>query len=257
VIDIETAPLELYAWTTWKVTASLEQIKTDWSILSFAALWMDKPSEIIYMDTGGRGARKVRDDRKLMRPLWKLLDEADIVVAQNGKKFDIRKIKARLIAHGFKPPSPFHVIDTLIVGDKNFAFTSQKLKYTSGILAPEMPKDEHKQFPGQELWTECLADNPKAWKVMRKYNTRDIKSTRKVYLKMRPYIENHPQMGLYFESDRPRCPNCGSLHVVRDKQRLQAKTASMYVQYQCRKCGKYCRGKAMKTKLSKRRSLLV
>ena len=116
-LDIETVPLESYTWGIWEQNVGLDMIKTEWSILSFAAKWFDK-KRVIYADTMGRGASKVRDDKKLLGQLHALLDEADIVVAQNGVRFDMKKINARLIQHGFGPPSPYRVVDTLSVAKK-------------------------------------------------------------------------------------------------------------------------------------------
>ena len=59
VIDIETSPLESWTWGIWDQNVSLEQIKTEWTILSFAAKWLGK-RPILYADTGGRGVKKVR-----------------------------------------------------------------------------------------------------------------------------------------------------------------------------------------------------
>lgn len=255
VIDIETAPVEAYVWGLWDQNVGLDFIKVEWTILSFAAKWLGK-KKVIYSDTGGRGKRKVRDDKPLMKKLWDLLDEADIVIAQNGKRFDVKKMNARLIEHGYGPPSPYRVIDTLLVARKYFAFTSQKLAWTSKHLTDE-PKEEHKEFPGFELWIECLADNPKAWRVMKRYNIRDIHSTEKVYIKMRPWIEQHPNLGVYDESSRPICPKCGSTHMVKSKHRHSVKQQGMYIQYVCKDCGGYARGKVMQLPLEKRRSMLV
>lgn len=255
VIDIETAPLESWTWGIWDQNVGLEQIKTEWTILSYAAQWLGT-RKILYACTGGRGASKVRDDKPLMKGIWALLDEADIVIAQNGKRFDVRKMNARLVMHGYGPPSPFRVIDTLIVAKKYFAFTSQKLAWTSKYLT-DAPKSEHKRFPGFELWTECLKDNPKAWAEMEKYNKQDIVSTRKVYLKMRPWIENHPNLGVYDESERPLCPKCGSNYVTREGSRASVKQQGIYARYKCQDCGGWARGKQMLVPLEKRRSLLV
>ena len=255
VLDIETSPLEAWCWGLWKQYVSLEQIKSEWTILAFAAKWLGKRT-ILYADTGGRGVNKVRDDKLLMKAIWNLLDEADLVVAQNGKRFDVKRINARLIEHGFGPPSPYRVIDTLLVARKYFAFTSQKLAWTSKHLT-DAPKSEHKKFPGFELWVECLKDNPKAWAEMRKYNRQDVVSCEKVYLKMRPWIENHPNLGTYDESDRPMCPKCGSTSVELAGTRRSVKQQGMYIRYRCNDCGGWARGKVMQLPIEKRRSLLV
>jgi predicted RNA-binding Zn-ribbon protein involved in translation (DUF1610 family) len=255
VIDIETSPIEAYVWGLWEQNVGLDFIKTEWTILSFAAKWLGE-KKIIYADTGGRGKNKVRDDKPLMGKIRELLDEADIIVAQNGKRFDVRKMNARLIQHGLGPPSPYRVIDTMVVAKKYFAFTSQKLAWTSKYLT-NVPKEEHKEFPGFELWAECLKDNPRAWKVMRRYNKRDIVSTELVYLRMRPWIENHPNLGVYDDSERPLCPKCGSARMTRQKHRHSVRQQGAYIQYQCGDCGGYARGKVMQLPLEKRRSLLA
>jgi RNase P subunit RPR2 len=241
VIDIESAPLEAYVWGLWDQNIGVDFIKEEWSILSYAAKWLGE-KKIYYGDTGGRGEKKVRDDKRLVGEIRDLLDSSDIVVAQNGKRFDIRKINARLIKHGYLPPAPYKVIDTLVVAKKYFAFTSQKLAWTSKHLTDE-PKEEHREFPGFELWKECLRDNPRAWAVMKRYNCRDITSTEKVYLKMRPWIESHPNLSIYSGGEKPACPKCDSKHVqARGRAVLQA---GIYTRYQCQECGGWSRGRVM------------
>ncbi len=253
VCDIETAPLESYTWGIWEQNVSLEQIKTEWSILSYAAKWVGK-KQIIYQDTSGRGPGKVRDDKWLVKSIWTLLDEADLVVAQNGVRFDIKKINARLIAHGFGPYSPVRVIDTLSVAKKHFGFTSNKLEWMSKYLT-DSPKSKHKKFPGFELWLECLKDNPAAWAEMKKYNIQDVVATEKLYLKQRPWIANHPNLGTYSDRAEASCPKCDSTH-------LQARGYSIlqqgkYHRYHCQECGGWSRGKEMLLPLTTRRAKLV
>lgn len=190
-----------------------------------------------------------------MKGLRVLLDEADIVIAQNGKKFDVRKINARLIIHGFRPPSPYRVIDTMLVARKYFAFTSQKLKYTSEILGVP-PKDEHAEYPGFKLWAAVLQDDPKAWRVMKRYNKQDIISTEWVYLKMRAWIENHPNLGVYSMSTTPICPNCGSAHVISNGLRV-SKQQGAYRRVNCLSCGAWSREKVNLLSPEKRRSNLA
>ncbi len=252
-VDIETAPLESYTWGIWEQNVGLEQIKTEWSILSFAWKGLDDKN-IIYADTSGRGAAKVRDDKKLVGELWKLLDEVDIVVAQNGTRFDIKKINARLIMHGYGPYSPIRVIDTLSVAKKHFGFTSNKLAWMSKYLTDEK-KSEHKKFPGFELWLECLKDNPKAWAEMKKYNVQDVVTTEELYLKQRPWITGHPNIGVYVDSDSPVCPNCGSSELKSNGMR--ATQAGVYRRYHCHGCGAWSRGKISLLTQTKRKALMV
>lgn len=196
VIDIETSPIEGLVWGTWKQNLSIEQIKTDWSILSYAAKWVNEP-KIFYEATGGRGVDKVRDDSVLLPGLLKLLNEADRIVAQNGFKFDIKKINWRLAERGFPPPDKnLRVYDTLLASRRLFAATSHKLGWLSEHLT-DTPKSKHRKFPGWELWLECLKDNPAAWAEMKKYNIQDIKATEKLWRRQQAWVRNRPMLGTY------------------------------------------------------------
>ena len=253
VLDIETAPIESYTWGLWDQNVAVEQIKSEWSIISFAAKWLGQ-SKIIYHDTGGKGAKHVRDDKSLLAVLWCLLHKADIVVAQNGTSFDIKKINARLLMRGYTPYAPIRVVDTLTAAKRYFAFTSNKLAWLSQHLT-DAPKSNHGKFPGFTLWVECMKDNPAAWKEMKKYNIQDVVATEKLYKKLRPWIVNHPNMATYHSGDVTRCPKCGSEHIT--KQGSRTTQSGAYQQYRCRTCLGWSRGKTMLLTKDKRKSLLV
>lgn len=253
VLDIETAPIEFYGWRLGDQNVTIDQIKVDWSILSFCWKWLDD-KELIYEDTGGRGAGKVRDDRKLMKPLHALLEEADIVIAQNGKAFDLKKINSRLIIHGHKPYSPVKVVDTLLSARKHFGFTSNKLQYLSEKLA-KTQKYRHNEFPGLELWKACLADDQKAWAVMRKYNPLDVIATAEVYEVMLPWISNHPNRGVWREDKEIVCPKCEGKNL--QARGYQITQQGKWPRYQCQECGGWARGKVSTMDHRVRRGLLA
>lgn len=238
-LDIETSPLESFTWGTFDQNVGVEQIKTEWSVLSFAAKWLGKP-KVIYADTSGRGVDKIRDDGDLLDQLWRLLDEADIVVAQNGVSFDLKKINARMLMAGQGPYSPVRVIDTLRAAKQHFKFTSNKLAWLSKHLT-DAPKSLHNKYPGFELWSECLLDNPTAWAEMKKYNKQDVIATEKLYLKLRPWITQHPNLATYSMREDLTCPKC-------DSPELQARgytvtQSGKYQRLHCQKCGGWSRSK--------------
>lgn len=253
VLDIETSPLEVYAWGLWDQNTGVEQIKTEWTILSYAFKWLGKP-KVIFKHTGGRGQSKVRNDSELLLDLWEILDQADIIIAQNGKKFDIKKINARMAMMKMSPYSPIRVIDTLEVAKKHFGFTSNKLAWTSKHLASSS-KSEHRRFPGFLLWAECLLDNPKAWAEMKKYNIQDVVSTEEYYFTIRPWIKGHPNLGIYTDGEVPLCPKCGSTKLQRRGVIISQTTR--YHRYQCQHCGGWSRSKIMLTSLAQRRAMLT
>jgi hypothetical protein len=252
-IDIETAPIEAYCWGIWEQNIGLDMIIKDWSILCYCAKWLDE-RKVIYESTGGRGKAKVRDDKILMGKLWELLDEADIVVAQNGQKFDIKKINSRLKFHGYGPYSPIRIVDTLLVAKSRFGHTSNKLEWQSQQFT-DVPKSKHKKFPGFELWLECLKDNPAAWAEMEKYNKRDVIATERLYLRQRPWITNHPNLSTFGEREGASCPKCNSTNLqARGWAVLQA---GRYQRWQCQDCSGWSRGKIMTDPLSVRKQRLT
>ena len=253
VLDVETLPIEAYVWKIWDENIGLEQIQTEWSIAAFGAKWLGQKG-VIYADTGGRGKRKVRDDKALCRQMWALLDDADIVITQNGTSFDIKKINARMAMHGLLPYSPIRHVDTYRAAKKHFGFTSNRLAWMSAHFT-DTPKSEHKRFPGFELWKECLKDNPAAWAEMKAYNIRDVVATENVYLKFRPWISGHPNLSIYNGGEAPTCPKCDSpLMQARGRSVTQAGT---YHRYQCQNCGGWSRGRQMTTGPKERKEKLA
>lgn len=249
-LDIETFPILAYTWGLWDQNVGLNQIARDWSLMSFSYKWLDN-KEVAYFDVSEQ--EDIYDDSFLMFLLWQFLDEADIVIAQNGVRFDFKKINARFIQLGMPPPSPYKVVDTLAEAKKVAAFTSNKLEWLSAILT-EVPKDKHKDFPGFELWLGCMARDPKAWASMRKYNPRDILATEQVYLKLRPWIAGHPNLAVYNEAAEMQCPKCGGTDLQR--RGLSRTQSGEYQRYQCNSCSGWSRGRCTQNSIQKRRSLL-
>jgi predicted RNA-binding Zn-ribbon protein involved in translation (DUF1610 family) len=229
--DIETAPIESYHWRLWKENIGIDQIKVDWTILSFSAKWLGEPmKKAVYYDTFDE--KDIRNDFPVLEKLWLLLDEADIVVAHNGQAFDLRKIRARMFTAGMNPFSPVRVIDTLTEAKKLFGFSSNKLAWLGDLVG--MPKYNHEKFPGFKLWSEFLLRNPAARKEMRKYNLIDIQALEQVYLRLRPWIEVHPNVNVKDLDSMDECPKCGSNHML--KRGTRTTQYGTYQRYQCNDC---------------------
>lgn len=253
LLDIETAPNEVYVWSLWKQNVGLNQIITEWTALSYAAKWLGA-KRLMYKDN--RKADDPRDDRSIMQEVWHLINEADIIVAQNGVKFDLRKLNARFVLLGFGPPSPYKVVDTMIEARKHFAFTSNRLAWLSENLT-DTPKSEHPEFPGFELWLGCLAGNIRAWKCMEKYNKIDVVSLEKVYLRIRPWITGHPNVAIYNpDPSKHACPKCGSTDVTEVPKTYKTQTQE-YPMYHCNDCGGWSRGRYTVASIKKRKLQLV
>lgn len=250
IFDIETAPILGYVWGLWDNNLSLNQVNSDWYVLSWSAKWLDK-KEVMYMDS--RNNTNIEFDKKLLQGIWKLLDEADIVVTQNGKKFDTKKLNARFIFHGFQPPSSYKHIDTLLLAKKYFGFTSNKLEYMTDKLCVKYKKQKHDKFSGFELWKECLAGNLEAWKEMEKYNKYDVLSLEELYTKLIPW-DSSVNFNLYHDKEVHIC-KCGNKELI--KNGYFYTQVSKFQRYKCKQCGAETRDKINLLSKEKKASLKV
>ncbi len=230
IVDIETSPLISYTWGLFDQNIALNQIHTDWHLLSYSAKWLDE-KKIFYKDQ--RNVENIQDDKKLLQEVWKLMNEADIVIGQNSKSFDVKKLNARFILNGMKPPSSFKQIDTLRLAKKYFAFTSNKLEYMSNKLCTKFKKLKPKKFQGFELWKACLAGNRAAWKEMEEYNKVDVLATEELYKKLSIWGTGI-DFDLYKDNLEPSC-NCGSTKFV--KNGYAYTSTGKYQRYECGECG--------------------
>lgn len=231
VLDIETTPLVSYTWGIWDQNVGLNQIVHDWSVLSFAAKWLDS-DKIYYADT--RNEKNKRNDKKLLKQIWKLIDEADFICGQNSKSFDVKKLNARFILNGMKPPSSFRHIDTMRISKKHFAMTSNKLEYLSKKLNTKHSKLSHHEFSGFELWKECLAGNKKAFIELEKYNIEDILSTEELYKKLVPW-ETSINFNSFHNDEKSIC-TCGNENFK--KNGTVHTNLGRYQRFVCTSCGK-------------------
>lgn len=253
VADIETFPILAHVWGLRLQNISLEQIEQDWSLMSFACKWLGHP-EVFYLDN--REQEDVRDDYSQCAALHELLNNCDMVIAHNGQRFDLPKIKARLAFHRMTPTPHVVVIDTLNLNRTAFGFTSQKLQYTAQHFASSQ-KDEHNEFPGWKMWREVLNQNPRAFKACEKYNIQDIVSNEEMYLTLRGWYQGAPNMGPYLsaEDGEHTCPGCGSTNVhTNGTRRTQV---GIYQRYRCGDCGQWSRGRYLIVPRDKRAHILM
>lgn len=250
VLDIETAPILGYVWKLWDQNVGLNQIKEDWYVLSWAAKWRGAPaSEVMYMDQ--RARRDIEDDSILLKHIWKLLDQADIVITQNGVSFDVKKLNARFLLNGMPPPSPYKNIDTCLLAKKKFGFTSNKLEYLTDKLCTRYKKLKHNKFQGFELWSECLRGNSAAWREMERYNKYDVLALEELYDVMEPW-DRTIDFNLYHDGIEPVC-RCGCTEFHRRGYHYTA--AGKFQIYRCRECGACTRSRTNLLSRDKRRTL--
>lgn len=244
-LDIETAPNLGYHWGLWQQNIGLNMLVREWAVISWAAKWVGV-DEVMYSDCreffDGSAASMYQeiDDTKLISEIWELIDEADIIVTQNGKKFDAKKLNARFLAAGFTPPSSYKHVDTLQIAKRHFAFTSNKLEFMTDKFCKVYKKLKHGKFAGFELWKECQLGNQEAWDEMELYNKYDVFSLEELVFILAPWSNQLPNLDMYYQDSDNHC-FCGSTEWEEDG--FAYTNLSKFTRHRCVSCGAEKRGR--------------
>lgn len=251
ILDIETAPIRAYVWGIWNQNVNIEMIESDWFCLTWAAKWLfDKK---VYSGSLTSKESLKQDDSRIIKGIWALLNEADIVIAHNADQFDIPKLNSRFIQHKLNPPLPYQTIDTLKHIRKQFGFTSNKLDYVNKLLNLERKQDTG----GFKLWEGCYNGNQASLNKMLSYNITDVKILEETYLRIRSWIKPHPNCGLFIlDEGQERCPTCTSNDLV-NEGKSYATTANQFELLRCNNCGATGRKRLSKINIKQKRHLLL
>lgn len=237
LFDIETRPNLGYTWE--KYETNVLAFEKQWSMISFSYKWLGDPKTYVYaLPDFPLYSKDTESDKELVKKLWELLDEADIVVAHNGNKFDIKKANSRFIVHGMNPPSPYKTVDTLLLARKYFGFNSNRLN----DLGTTLGLGSKTETGGFKLWIGCMSGDSRSWSKMKRYNKNDVILLEKVYLKLRPWQVNHPNVGILHDGET--CHACGSTKI--QKRGYNYTKQNKYQRYVCTDCGSWSQGKLEK-----------
>lgn len=235
IYDIETSLMTVTSFSLYPNAIPHTGIIKDWYILCAAWKWLGEKKVHTAVIT------EVGDDKQVVQELRDAIAEADIIVHHNGDKFDIKKLKARMVFHGIEPFAMPACIDTLKVAKKEFNFTSNRLDYLGRALGcgGKIPNTSG-------MWDEIARDNISCLPKMVKYNKRDVTLLEEVYLKFRPYMTNHPNLNVFVKPSEEKCPNCGSQNI--QKRGFSRTRTTIRQRIQCQDCGAWGQsGKAITT----------
>lgn len=206
LFDIETTPLLSHTWGRYE--QNVIDVEREWFMLSYAHKWLgQKTVHVRALPDYPDYAKNRICDKKLVTDLWDLFDEADILVGHNIDHFDIKKAKTRFAIHGLKPPSPFITIDTLKLA-RQFAFSSKRLD----DLGKQLGVGRKVQHTGKHLWFGCMSGDDRSWAVMKRYNKQDVVLNEAVFLKLRMWAKNPPNLNHFTRAGS--CPVCQGTKLV-------------------------------------------
>jgi len=199
--DIETSPMIVYSWRVgWKINLPYDNIIQDWKIICISYSWngSDKVHNLTW--------DKNQCDKKMLIDFIKLANTADEIIAHNGDRFDIKKIRTRCIYHRIPMFPKYRTLDTLKKARGGFSFNSNRLDYIAKFLGVGA-KLEHEGF---DMWVKCLDGDKQALKDMVKYCDMDIIVLKDVYYALQPYVKPNTHAGVHKGNEKYSCPICGN-----------------------------------------------
>jgi DNA polymerase elongation subunit (family B) len=206
IIDIETLYAKGEFWHTGKQRINYQQITQESCLLSWAGKWL-YDSEI-FGDVLTSEEAKARDDSRIAKSAWKMLEDADILIGHNIVDFDIRFLNGRFWRNHIQPPTPFKTIDTLQAYRKAMRLLSYRLDYISKLI-----QRKGKLETDYELWQRCDKGEQEALDYMYKYNREDVLLGEEAYDEVKGFVKNHPNLYIIGESDQKCCTTCGSTNL--------------------------------------------
>lgn len=215
-IDIETSLIPALVFRTGKQSVNANQLLGTTKILTAAGgsmydLYTKKKKGMwSYGNHHRKGAFKKdpMDDTYVLRKVWKILDEAKVVVAHHGR-FDEGWLRGRFLELGWQQPSRFSLVCTYR-GLNRYNMTSKKLDFLSNSLC-----DTAKIPTNIDLWIDCWKGDVKAFRKMERYNRGDIYVTLfKVYMRTCQY---YPQYAVDMTDHTLEIPQCRVTGMFLDK----------------------------------------
>lgn len=239
LFDVESSPNIAYVWGKYETDALGAFIK-ERQIISVAWKWLGQPkTHVLALPDLPTYKRNPDDNRGLIVALHELFQKADIVIGHNVDEFDDKMANTDFIKHKLPPPPPHKTVCTLKLAKSRFRFNSNSLDNLGAFLGLGR-KVKHEGFG---MWEKCLAGDLRAWKRMRLYNVGDVHLLEKVYLALRPWAKNHPDVNA--RSGVDACPKCGSKHL--ESRGFGLTLHGKYPRFQCKACHGWCRGVLVRT----------
>lgn len=246
--DIETAPNKSYHWDWYGLNIPVLSHNIELGFMLSHA-WQWGIDGEVHSSTLTRDEVLRKDDGRLVLEMHTLFNNADIIIAHNGKKFDIKKANASFARFGLTPPTPYKVVDTVRISKKFFNLPSHSLAFLCKYLDLGVQKVEHEGFG---LWVKCYEGDQDSLDKMAEYNRGDIPTLVNLYKVLRSWGNDGVDISALVPHKGLICPTCGSSHVSdTEKQTLTGK--KLHKVYKCLDCKSHSKlhETSMKNYLSK------
>ena len=224
-MDIETSYMLLAGFGMYDQNFTPKNIIQDWHMI--CASWKFQGDDKVY-NVVGNG----KNDKKIAKTLHDVINGSDLLVWHNGDKFDLKKMRARMIFHGLDPLRPVPTVDTLKVSRKMFGFSSHRLGYIAKFLG----LIDQKGKPLDDAWLDEIKGRSGVAKAMLPYCDQDVRTLEAVYNRLKPHMLNHPSMAALIDIDeRGSCNVCTSTRLT--KRGFTVTKTKKKQRWQCQECG--------------------
>ncbi len=232
LFDIETAPALVWTYGLHDQNISIQSIVQDPKMIAFTAKWYGRPKIHTYSEY-------FQSRQGMLNAMWSLLDEADVVIGWNSRRFDTKWVNSEFAVEGMTPPSPYKHLDLLNETKRNMRFISNKLDYVSRRLLDDKKID----YNMLRMWETVSnpdtseTDRKREWNAMLRYAKKDTALLEPIFEKLLPRIKMpHPASSL----EGLRCRKCGAEELRPNGSTLTAE--GRYSKYLCTNCGGHTRG---------------
>ena len=235
VYDLEVSPAMGFFYPPLYQTNILKvekyQVLMSFSCATFDGSKLSKIKHVQLSDFAARFKKDRWDDTDVTKALYRELEKADAVLAHNGKSFDNKMANTFFIKAGLDPLPEFKTVDTLKAARTHFRFASNKLDE----IAKELGIEGKTAVTVGALWHDYMITPnwKKAGKLLKAYNNQDIQALFDIYMKLRPFIKNHPNVAIY--GDKHSCPVCGGRNFTSNG--IRATNTMIYRRLNCKECG--------------------
>lgn len=210
--DLESSLMVGYFFGMWQQNISMRRIKKQSHLLSAAWAYNDGEVEGVRLTPE---QVKTGDDFDVVVKMVEAINNSDLIVTFNGKKFDMKLLNTRALFWGIPPVKVVKHIDLFEQSKRVFKFPSNSMQNVSMYLGEEGKL----QTSGSNLWERCLEwENYQvcnnALEEIFTYNKQDISATRDLHKRFQGWMKGVPNVGTIVnevtENKTLRCIHCGS-----------------------------------------------
>ncbi len=239
LIDLETSHDLLAKFGLYPEYTNPENIIKGASIICAAWKWFEQKEihSANVVDKPKSFSKDRNNDKNVVLELKKAMEKADVIVAHNGDRFDVKWFNTRCLYHGIPEIAPPFTIDTLKIAKKHYRFSSNKLDYLGKYLGVGRKIKTHNHW-----WLAIVDLNVptkeaiKLAKKMEAYNKMDVLLLERVFKKLK-HRAVMPNATLFHDTPICICPNCSSDDVQRSG--IKVNKSGRYQRFHCMQCSSW------------------